>query len=334
MELTINQWLRVFSDLRNQKNDILPRQLARGLITAALGRARAGGNLPTVPSDYPQAMILEHTERNFHGVGGVPIVYDVWTPDTDVRGVVVLAHGYGEHARRYDHVAQRFGDAGLATYALDHRGHGRAGGKRVRVRDMAEYVGDYRTLVSIATTEHPGATRIVLGHSMGGGIAFAYGVQHPDEYDLMVLSGPAIAAHTRVSKAKAVIGKAVGSILPDLPIESIDPDLVSRDPQVVADYKADPLVYRGKIPAGIGKALLVVGETMPARAPGITAPLLVVHGEDDQLVSAEGSRHLVRCVGSLDCELKVYPELYHEVFNEPERDRVLDDVVGWIQARL
>lgn len=273
-------------------------------------------------------------ERTFSGVGGVPIVYDVWTPPPPVRGVVVLAHGYGEHARRYDHVAQRFGRAGLATYALDHRGHGRAGGKRVRVRHMREFVDDYRTLVRIATGEHPGVTRIVLGHSMGGAIAFAYGVQHPDEYDLMVLSGPAIAAHTGVSTAKAILGKAVGSILPDLPIEAIDPELVSRDPKVVADYKADPLVYRGKIPAGIGKALLLVGENMPARAPGITAPLLVVHGEEDQLVSAEGSRRLVECVRSTDVELKVYPELYHEVFNEPEREQVLDDVVTWITARL
>ena len=73
---------------------------------------------------------------------------------------------------------------------------------------------------------------------------------------------------------------------------------------------------------------------MERKAPGITAPLLVVHGEDDQLVSAEGSRRLVECIGSTDVELKVYPDLYHEVFNEPERDQVLDDVTGWIQARL
>lgn len=277
---------------------------------------------------------IQCEERTFTGVGGVPIVYDVWTPDGDVRGVVVLAHGYGEHARRYDHVARHFGAAGLATYALDHRGHGRAGGKRVRVRDMSEFVDDYRSLVAIATGEHPQVPRIVLGHSMGGAIVFAYGVQHPEEYDLMVLSGPAIAAHTRVSKAKALLGKAVGSILPDLPIEAIDPKLVSRDPQVVSDYTADPLVYRGKVPAGIGKALLLVGENMARHAPGISAPLLVVHGEDDQLISAEGSRRLVGCVSSQDVELKVYPELYHEVFNEPERDQVLDDVTGWIRERL
>lgn len=279
-------------------------------------------------------MATARSERTFDGVGGVRIVYDVWTPDTEPRGVVVLAHGYGEHARRYDHVAQRFGEAGLVTYALDHRGHGRAGGKRVRVRHMKEFVSDYRTLVLTARKENPGRPLIVLGHSMGGGIVFAYGVEHPGEYDLMVLSGPAIAAHTGVSKIKAVLGKTVGSVLPDLPIEALDPNAVSRDPKVVADYTADPLVYRGKIPAGIGKALLIVGETMHQKAPGITAPLLVVHGEDDQLVSAEGSRRLVECIGSKDVELKVYPELYHEVFNEPERDQVLDDVTNWISARI
>ncbi len=279
-------------------------------------------------------MVTERAERTFSGVGGVEIVYDVWTPDIEPRGVVVLAHGYGEHARRYDHVARRFGEAGLVTYALDHRGHGRAGGKRVRVRHMKEFVADFRELVARARAENPGRKVIVLGHSMGGGIVFAYGVAHADDYDLMILSGPAIAAHTGVSKAKAVIGKAIGSIFPNLPIEAIDAEAVSRDPKVVADYKADPLVYRGKVPAGIGKALLVVGEKMHLLAPGITAPLLVVHGEQDSLVSADGSRRLVEHVGSRDVELKVYPELFHEVFNEPERDQVLDDVVEWIASRL
>ena len=279
-------------------------------------------------------MAAERIERTFTGVGGVDIVYDVWTTGTEPRGVVVLAHGYGEHARRYDYVATRFADAGLPTYALDHRGHGRSGGKRVRVRQMSEFVGDLRSLVMIATAEHPGLPRIVLGHSMGGGIALAYGAKYPTEYDLMVLSGPAIAAHTGVSTAKALLGKMVGSVLPDLPIEQIDPDAVSRDPVVVADYKSDPLVYRGKIPAGIGKALLLVGENMPRLAAAIRAPILVVHGEQDRLVSPVGSEHLVTCVASRDVELTVYPELYHEVFNEPERDRVIDDVIAWIVARL
>jgi len=73
---------------------------------------------------YSPLMATTRSEHSFDGVGGIRIVYDVWTPAADPRGVVVLSHGYAEHARRYDHVAERFGEAGLVTYALDHRGHG------------------------------------------------------------------------------------------------------------------------------------------------------------------------------------------------------------------
>jgi alpha-beta hydrolase superfamily lysophospholipase len=273
-------------------------------------------------------------ERNFDGVGGVRIVYDVWTPDTPPRAVVVLSHGLGEYARRYDHVAQRFGEAGLVTYALDHRGHGRSGGKRMLVRDITEYTGDFDTLVGIAKREHPALKCIVLGHSMGGGIVFAYGVERPDNYDLMVLSGPAVAAQDLVHPAMALVAKGLGALVPGLPVQELDESLISRDPAVVEAYRTDPLVYHGRVPAGVGRALLQVGETMPQRAPALTAPLLVVHGSDDRLIPVDGSRRLVDCVGSTDVELKVYPGLYHEVFNEPERNQVLDDVVSWITKRL
>ena len=279
-------------------------------------------------------MTTTRTERSFDGVDGVRIVYDVWTPDTTPRGVVILAHGLGEHARRYDHVVARFGREGLITYALDHRGHGRSGGKRAVVRNISEYTNDFDTLVGIAAKEHPGATRIVLGHSMGGAIVFAYGVEHPDDYDLMVLSGPAVAAQTAVSPLLARIAKVMGAVAPGLPLQALDSSAVSRDPAVVNAYNTDPLVYHGKIPGGVARALLLVGETMPRRAPPLTAPLLVVHGSDDRLIAADRSRQLVAAVGSSDVELKIYPGLYHEVFNEPEQEQVLDDVVSWINARL
>jgi alpha-beta hydrolase superfamily lysophospholipase len=279
-------------------------------------------------------MSTTRTERNFDGVGGVRIVYDVWTPQAPPRAVVVLSHGLGEYARRYDHVAQCFGDAGLVTYALDHRGHGRSGGKRMLVRDISEYTADFDTLVGIATREHHGLKCIVLGHSMGGGIVFAYGVERPDNYDMMVLSGPAVAAQELVSPLMLVAAKVLGVLVPGLPVQELDVEAISRDPAVVAAYNDDPLVYHGKVPAGVGRALLQVGETMPQRAPALTAPLLVVHGSDDRLVPVDGSRRLVECVGSTDVELKVYPGLFHEVFNEPERAQVLGDVVSWISQRL
>ena len=279
-------------------------------------------------------MATTRTERSFDGIDGVRIVYDVWTPDATPRGVVILSHGFGEHARRYDHVAQRFGRDGLLTYALDHRGHGRSGGKRVLVKDISEFTGDFDTLVGIATHEHPGVPRIVLGHSMGGGIVFAYGIEHPDNYDLMVLSGPAVAAQAAVSPLLAWLAKTIGAIAPGLPLQQLDAGAVSRDPAVVDAYNTDPLVYHGKVPGGIARVLLLVGETMPQRAASLAAPLLVVHGAEDRLIPVEGSHQLAAAVGSPDVELKVYPGLYHEVFNEPEQDQVLDDVVAWINARL
>jgi alpha-beta hydrolase superfamily lysophospholipase len=274
------------------------------------------------------------SERSFDGVGGVRIVYDVWTPDTGPRGVVVLSHGYAEHARRYDHVAQRFGEAGLLVYALDHRGHGRSGGKRVYVRDISEYTGDFHTLVGIAAAEHPELNRIVLGHSLGGGVVFAYGVEHPDDYAAMVLSGPAVDAQSTVSPLLVLVAMTLGRIAPGLPVENLPAGAVSRDPAVVTAYETDPLVYHGKLPAGVARALFTVGDTMPQRAAALSAPLLIVHGEQDKLVPVEGSQKLVGCVGSTDVHLKVYPELYHEVFNEPERAVVLDDVASWIEAHL
>ena len=280
-------------------------------------------------------MASTRTERSFDGVGGTRIVYDVWEPETDdCRGVVVLCHGYAEHARRYDHVAHRLGASGLAVFALDLRGHGRSGGKRVYLRDISEYTDDFHTLVGIAAAEYPELKRIVLGHSMGGGVVFTYGVEHPDDYAAMVLSGPAVDAQDSVSPARVMLAKALGRVMPGLPVEDLPADAVSRDPDVVAAYESDPLVHHGKLPAGIGRALIGVGETMPRRAPALTAPLLIVHGEQDKLIPVQGSRHLMECVGSQEAHLKVYPELYHEVFNEPERALVLDDVASWIEARL
>src|ERR1700761_4342389 len=189
---------------------------------------------------------VTHVERDFEGIGGVRIVYDVWTPEVEPRAVVVLAHGFAEHARRYDHVAQRLGEAGLVTYALDHRGHGRSGGKRVMVRDVSQFTADFDTLVGIAKREHPGLKCIVLGHSMGGAIVFAYGVERPDNYDLMVLSGPAVAAQDMVHPLVVLAAKGLGVLMPGLPMQELDFKAISRDPEVVAAYENDPLVYHGR----------------------------------------------------------------------------------------
>ncbi len=137
-----------------------------------------------------------------------------------------------------------------------------------------------------------------------------------------------------MSPVKLTMAKVLGRIAPGLPAEDLPADAVSRDPQVVSAYENDPLVHHGKLPAGIARALIGVGETMPQHAAAITAPLLVVHGDQDKLIPVKGSKRLVECVGSADVHLKVYPGLYHEVFNEPEQALVLDDVTAWIESQI
>ena len=147
-------------------------------------------------------------------------------------------------------------------------------------------------LVGIAAADHPDLKRVVLGHSMGGGIVFAYGVEHPDDYTAMVLSGPAVDAQAAVSPMMVCLAKTLGKIAPGLPVEQLPTDAVSRDPAVVAAYNADPMVHHGKMPAGIAKAFLEVGDTMPQRASALTAPLLIVHGEKDHYFPPEHARQL------------------------------------------
>ena len=224
---------------------------------------------------------------------------------------------------------------GSITYALDHRGHGRSGGKRVYLRDISEYTDDFHTLVGIAAAEHPELKRIVLGHSMGGGIVFAYGVEHPDDYAAMVLSGPAVDAQDAVSPVMVFVAKAARQDhCPACPSRSCPPTRCPVTPRWWPPTTPTRWCTTASCPQASPRALIGVGETMPQRAGALTAPLLVVHGEQDKLIPVDGSRHLVECVGSTDVHLKVYPELYHEVFNEPERAVVLDDVASWIEVKL
>ncbi|MDC3724267.1 MULTISPECIES: alpha/beta hydrolase [unclassified Rhodococcus (in: high G+C Gram-positive bacteria)] len=276
---------------------------------------------------------MEHTESSFTGVGAIPIVYDVWSPEAPT-GVLILSHGLGEHARRYDHVVARLTDLGLVVYSPDHRGHGRSGGKRVRAQEMREFTDDLDSLIDLATHAHPGLPVFMLGHSMGGAIALAYALDHQDRLAALVLSGPAVIVTSGTPKPVVEIGKLIGRFLPGVPVQKLDSKAVSRDPAVVAAYDADPLVHHGLVPAGLARVLVLNEQSLERRLPNLTLPLLVMHGTADALADPAGAQLIADRAGSKDLTLKLYDGLYHEVFNEPEKDRVLDDLTAWLKARL
>lgn len=269
-------------------------------------------------------------EHTFRGRHGHTIAYDVYRPEGAPRGVVVIAHGLAEHARRYGHVAQRLVDAGYLVAIPDHVGHGRSGGKRLQVHRFGEFTEDLDTVVShVADDALP---TFLIGHSMGGCIALDYALDHQDKLGGLVLSGAAVLPGADLSPVAVKLAPLIGKIAPWLPTTALSSSSISRDPAVVAAYDADPLVTRGKIPAGLGGAMIATMQSFPQRLPSLQLPLLVMHGGADALTDPQGSRLVDDLAGSEDKTLVIYDELYHEIFNEPEQDVVLDEVVNWLQG--
>jgi acylglycerol lipase len=114
-----------------------------------------------------------------------------------------------------------------------------------------------------------------------------------------------------------------------LPLDAND---ISRDPEVVKAYVNDPLVFHGKMPARLAAELLKAMLHVTAEADKITLPFIIVQGSEDKLVDPGGAQMLYEKASSKDKTIRVYEGLHHEVFNEPERARVLKDVEAWLAA--
>ncbi|WP_260580825.1 alpha/beta hydrolase [Sphingopyxis sp. PET50] len=271
-----------------------------------------------------------------HGSAGAGAALHVthWLPEGQPRAAVLLAHGYAEHAGRYEHVAKRLTDAGYAVYAVDHWGHGRSDGTPGFVPRFSAFTDGMAELLTLVEVNHGDTPRLLLGHSMGGLIATLFLIQRQDAFAAAALSGPAILPAAPPSRFTVWISRFLSRFFPRLGVLALDANGVSRDPAVVAAYLADPLVYTGKIGARLGKEMMNAMAAAQAGAPKITLPILLQHGEADALTAPAGSRYLFDHVASKDKRLEIYPGLFHEIYNEPERDAVLDDLVGWFDAHV
>lgn len=255
-----------------------------------------------------------------------------WLPVDAPRAVVVLAHGGLEHSGRYAHVADQFGDAGLATYAIDFRGHGRSGGRAGQIERMSLLVDDLDRLVRLVEQRHSEVPIFLLAHSLGAMVALEYVITVHRDLAGLVLSGTGIDV-SGIPQLRATVAKRLSAALPNLGLMKLASDGVSRDPSVVRGYDQDPLVFRGRVPVRTAAELLVSADRVTPRLGSVRLPLLVLHGGADIIATSAGARMVYEGAGSIDKTLNVYDGLYHEIFNEPEKFAVIDDVVKWIEAR-
>jgi alpha-beta hydrolase superfamily lysophospholipase len=276
-------------------------------------------------------MSAVHGDGRFTGVGGIEVYWQAWLPaDGEPGAVVLLAHGAAEHGGRYAWVADRLVARGYAVYAIDHRGHGRSAGPRAYVDRIAHASADLHRLSDLARERHPDAPVFLLGHSMGGLVALDYACRRQDELAGLVLSAPL--AVLKVNPLARALSRALSRLAPRLPVYKIDGGTVSRDPAVVRAYDADPLNHRGPLPARTIGELTATTRELPERLASLRLPILTLYGTGDRLVDTGGSALVESCTASDDCTVRRYEGLYHELLNEPERERVLADVADWLDA--
>lgn len=264
-----------------------------------------------------------HTTSDIAGSKGRISVHQ-WREQSP-RYIALIAHGYGEHARRYDHVAQRLIAHGAAVYAPDHRGHGLSDGERACVDDIEVNVDDLHAVANLARQHAANAPMVLIGHSMGGLIASRFAQRFGRELTALVLSGPGIGRNPGIEALLAL------DPIPEIPI---DPATLSRDATVGEAYAADPLVFHGPFARATLQGFFAAVERV-ASGPNLgDLPLLWIHGTDDTLVPLEPTREaLVHLRGGHLVE-RIYAGGRHEMFNEINKEAVLDDLAGFIDRVL
>ena len=277
---------------------------------------------------------MKHIDGNFDGVRNVSIYYQGWLPDENVKAVLLIVHGLGEHSGRYMNVVNHFVPLGYAVYGLDHIGHGKSGGVRAFVEQFADFTDTLTIFYEMVAKWQVGKPIFVTGHSMGGLITSYYLLDCQDKFKGAVISAPAVRVGDSASQTTITMSKVLSKLAPKMGVRALEANGISRDPEVVEAYVNDPLVLHGKMTARLAAELLSAMLRVTAEASKITLPFIVVQGAADSLVDPSGAQMLYDKASSEDKTLKVYEELYHEVFNEPERDRVVQDVESWLESQL
>lgn len=276
-------------------------------------------------SDYKE------TTGIFAGVNNAQIHYQSWKADNP-RGVIVIAHGLGEHSGRYDNLVKIMQDDGVSFYALDHRGHGRSEGKRGHVGSFSEYTEDLKTLFRLVQKENQAVPVILLGHSMGGVIAFQYALKYPQDISGLILSSAGLIPAGELPIWKKLLAGVLSKIVPSLAMSNgLNSSDLSHDQAVVDAYVNDPLVH-DRVSSRWFVEFTRAGMESLRRASELSMPLLVIHGADDKIVDFRGSKEVMANASSLDKKFYLFEGLFHETMNEvsPEKEKVVNSIRDWI----
>ncbi|NVO06937.1 MAG: lysophospholipase [Rhodoferax sp.] len=254
-------------------------------------------------------------------------------PGVAVRGVVLLVHGLGEHAGRYERLAEQLNAWGFAVRGYDQHGHGESGGARGGLPTHTRLLDDLAEVVDATRSRMAGDVPLVLlGHSLGGLVAARFVALQVRAVQALVLSSPALDAG--MNALQKVLVAVLPKLLPDLRVgNGLDANYLSHDPAVVAAYRSDRLVH-DRISARLARFIAQAGPATLEEAPNWSVPTLLLYAGDDHLVSPAGSRSFAAAAPKAVVHSQCFDTLYHEIFNEPQAAPVWDALRRWLDQRF
>ena len=266
------------------------------------------------------------------GASGLRIFYRSLRPKEKPRAVVIIVPGFNAHSGYYTWVAEQFVATGSAVYAVDLRGRGNSDGERFYVENFEDYASDVDAVVKVARSREPGLPFFLLGHSAGGVVSCLYTLDHQPE--LAGLICESFAHELPAPDFALAVFKGLGHLAPHAHILHLPNERFSRDPKVVEAMNEDPLIAHETQPTRTMAALVRADERLKKEFPLITLPVLILHGTVDQNTKPSGSQHFYEMVGSADKTLKLYDGGFHDLLNDVDKRVVMQDIQGWIGARL
>jgi alpha-beta hydrolase superfamily lysophospholipase len=280
-------------------------------------------------------MTADTTLTTFVASDGDNVVIQDWPLESGValRGVVIIVHGLGEHAGRYDHVARQLNSWGFAVRGYDQCGHGESGGLPGSLPTDTRLLDDLADIVDSTRSRMGKATPlIVLGHSMGGLVAARFASLRLRPLDGLVLSSPAL--DPGLSGFQKFLVAVLPNMVPNLRVgNGLDASYISHDPKVVAAYRADRLVH-DRISARLARFIATAGPATVALAAQWKIPTLLMYAGDDRLVKPKGSRDFAANAPQNTVTTVCFDGLYHEIFNELDARPVFEALRQWLDARF
>lgn len=265
---------------------------------------------------------------------GLRLYTRTWVPSGEPAASVILLHGYGDHCGRYAGFARALNGESIAVYSYDQRGFGRSDGRRGYVGDFAAILSDLDLFVRHIAPDTAGKPVFMLGQSFGGLIVVRYAQTRQPGLTGLVLCSPLLAFPDSVPKPLLALGRYIAVVAPWLPVSSVDPQGLSRRPEVVKEAEDDPLNYHGSVRARTGAQMQQAVADAFAEVEQLALPLYIVHGSADRVVPASGSQRLFEASTATDKTLRVFDGGYHELWQDLDADVVIRSVCDWIRERL